>query len=71
MASGVKIVFTMGTPNGDKTFSYSDAKSSATITQVKAFAQALVTNGSIFENVPSEVKAAKLITTTEEEYDLS
>lgn len=71
MANTVKIIYTCSTPDGDKNFSYTPAKSSASLAQVKAAGNALVTNGSIFENVPTAVTAAKLVTTTETAYDLS
>lgn len=66
-----KIVLTFGTSGGDKNFSYNYANSDTTTETVKALGTAIVTNGSIFEDVPSALKAAKVVTTTEEEYDLS
>ena len=71
MADTTKIVFTMSTADGEKNFSYLDANPSASESAVKAVGQALITNGSIFANPPLEVKSAKLVTVTEEEYDLS
>ena len=71
MATTTKIVLTMETSNGDKSFSYNYASSTATTASVKAVGTALVTNGDIFENVPTALKAAKLVTTNEAEFDLS
>lgn len=47
------------------------ASQSATTANVKALMSGIVTNGSIFANVPEDQKSAKLIVTTETEYDLS
>ena len=66
-----KLVLTMTTSDGEKNFSYNYANPSATTANVKAVGQALITHGSIFENVPTEFKAAKIVTTTETVYDLS
>lgn len=66
-----KIVITFATDNGDKNFTYNHASTEATSTQVKTFITAMITNGSIFQNVPLSAKAAKIVTTTENEYDLS
>lgn len=67
----VKLILTMETSNGDKNFTYNYVNDEPTVAQVKAACTALVTNGNIFENVPTAAKAAKLVTTTEELYDLS
>ncbi len=66
-----KLVLTFGTMGGDKNFSYNYASTDATPATVKALGTAIVTNGSVFEDTPVSLKAAKLVTTTEEEYDLS
>lgn len=71
MAVTNKIVMTMETAGGDKNFSYGNIDSSVTSSDVKTAGQALVTNGSIFQNVPLSLKAAKLVTTTTTDYDLS
>lgn len=70
MASTSRIVFTAVTTDGDKSFSYNYADEDATQADVRSLASALVTNGSLFENVPTEIKAAKIITTTTSEYNL-
>lgn len=69
--SSIKAILTMETDNGDKNFTYSDVLSSATVNAIKTLGTALVTNGSIFTNVPSALKAAQLVTTTVQDYELS
>ena len=71
MASTTKLVLTMTTTDGDKNFSYNYANPEMSTTVVKALATALITNGSFFVSVPTATKAAKIVTTTSEEYDLS
>ena len=72
MAAGTKLVCTFETGD-DKTtsmtFNYADP--GATLSEVKALMNAIVTNGVIFANVPVTAKSAKNVTTSEHEYDLS
>jgi len=51
------------------TFAY--AKPNAEASSVRALMQTIVNNGEIFENVPTVMKSAKTITTSENVYDLS
>ena len=69
MAS-VKLKLKMGTIDGEKTFSFPNAKMSPTKAQVKTLAQALITNGSIYKYVPLEARQAWIEVTTENYYDL-
>lgn len=71
MAATSKLVIDFAGTNGDVSFSYNYFNPSATITQVQALAAALTTNGSIFENPPVTVKSAKLVTTTEQDYEMN
>lgn len=66
MAAGTKlvIVFT-DADNANKTFSFNYAKPDVTANQVKALAEGIITNGSIYEHTPVSVKSAKLVTTSE------
>lgn len=66
-----RIVITATTADGDKNFSYNYADPETPLNTVKALCTSLVTNGSIFVNPPTAVTAAKLVTVTEGEYDLS
>lgn len=66
-----KLVMTMYTEEGEKNFSYNYADPEATTANVKALGQALVTNGAFFMNPPTDIKAAKIVTTTTSEYDIN
>ena len=69
MASKLVLKFTgMG---GEANFSYNYANPETTVATVKALMQGMITNGSIFAIPPVETISAKLVTTTEDEYDLS
>lgn len=72
MAEGTKLQLVFETnesKNMTMTFSY--AKPTATASDVRTLMQAIITNNGIFENVPTVMKSAKMITTTEQVYDLS
>ncbi len=72
MAEGTKLVLGFQNASGtNMTLSYSHAKASATAAQVKSLMNGIIANGSIFANVPATAKSAKIVTTTEAEYDLS
>ena len=72
MAEGTKLVLNFET-NEDKTMtiSFNYAKPSAESSAVKALMNAIITNNSIYENVPTVMKSAKTVTTSENIYDLS
>ena len=71
MAAGTKLVLGFETSNGSTTtLSFSYAKPTATLAQVKAAMNAITTNGEIFATVPVTSKSAKMVTTTETDYDL-
>ena len=60
MASGCKLVITfIDTTSMERDFTFNYAKSSATVENIKALAQGIITNGSIFEHVPVSAKIAK------------
>ena len=72
MAAGTKLVCTFETNNGGTTsFTFNYAKVNATLANVKTLLSAITTNGAIFSNAPVTAKSAKIVTTTETEYDLS
>ena len=71
MAEGTRLQLTFDTMSGSKTWSFNYAKPSASVDVIKAVGQAMVTNGSIFENVPISLRSAKTVTTSENVYDLS
>jgi hypothetical protein len=64
-------VIEFATATGETTsLSYNYIKPEASTAAVKALAGGIITNGSIFANVPVLTKSVKLVTTTETEYDL-
>ena len=72
MALGTKFIATFLDANGDDVvFVFDYADRSADETDVKNFMAGVITNGSIFQNVPVTAKSAKMVTTTETAYDLS
>ena len=71
MASISKLVMVFGAGSADVTYSYNYANPEMTAAKVKALMTGLITNGSIFTTPPLTAKNAKLVTTTEGNYDLS
>ena len=69
MASKLVLEF-VGTGSNVKC-SYNYADPDTTPATVKALMTGMIANGSIFAVQPLEAKSAKLVTTTEEDYDLS
>lgn len=71
MANVSKLVYEFATMDGETvTMSYNYAKADVTVSAVKTLANALVNNGDIFAKVPVAAKSAKIVTTSESEYDL-
>lgn len=72
MAEGTKLQLVFETNEGKTTtMTFAYAKPSATASDVRTLMQTIITNGDIFENVPTVMKSAKTITTSENVYDLS
>lgn len=69
MATRLQMVFT--TSEGDSQMSYNYVKPNISGATVQTVANAIITNGSIFAKVPTAIKSAKLVTTTETLVDLS
>ena len=66
MAAGTKLELTFLKADGSKTvFTYNYANPEASSNSVKALMNGMITNGSIFENVPAVIDSAKLVTTSE------
>ena len=57
--------------NNNVNLNYSYADPNVQASDVKTLANAIVTNGSIFKKVPVAKKSAKVVTTTENELDIS
>ena len=66
-----KIVIDFAGQYGDVRFSYGYADPETTVASVKALVNGLIANNTLFENPPITVKNAKIVTTTEDNYDLS
>lgn len=71
MAAGTKLQLTFETMSGTKTVSLNYAEPGATTADVKAVGAAFIANGALFKTAPLALKAAKTVTTSENEYDLS
>ena len=71
MASGVAIKMKFDTMSGSRTWTYNHADSSATVQQVKAAAQAMIDNGSVYQSVPIKLVSAVQVVTSESAYDIS
>lgn len=72
MATVTRLAMSFTKSNGDPvTMSYNYAKPTATNAQIKALMQGIITNGSIFKNVPAYIKSAEFITTDKTAIDLS
>ena len=67
-----KLVLTFANASSEEVkFTYSYADKDASRTSVRQLVNGLIANGSIFASVPTASKSAKMITTTETEFDLS
>ena len=65
------LVMKFGTTLGETvTFSYKYVKSNMETITVQDLADGIIANGSIFASVPVIARSAKLVTTTESEYEL-
>ncbi len=73
MAEGTKLVMSFKTASSDNpmTLSFKYGKPSATTAQIRTLATSIISNGEIFEYPPTEIKSAKMVTTSETVYDLS
>lgn len=70
MASGVALKLKFDTMSGSRTWTYNNANPSASAAQVKAAAQAMIDNGSVYQNVPVKLVSAIQVTTAESVYDI-
>lgn len=70
MASGNTLKMQFDTLSGTKTWSFKYAKAAATTANVKALGTAMISNGEIYTNPPLVLKSAKMVVTTETEYDI-
>ncbi len=71
MTNSMKLVLTCDCTDGkEHNFSWKYSKEIPREVDVKALASAMITNGSIFEYVPSVVKSAKVVVTSENNIDI-
>jgi len=73
MANSQKLVFSVGTTAGKKTWTVARAKPAGSIipTDVKSLAQGFLTNATMFNPQPVSFNSAKLVTTTETNINIS
>lgn len=69
MAVSLQLKF--GTLAGVKTYNFKNAKAELSNSNVVNLMQAMITNGSIYKNPPMTAESAKLVVTTESEFDVS
>lgn len=65
-----KLVLTFSTAEGKKNWTYNYANPQASTVNVKALMSGMIANGSIFAYPPLMSSAAKMVTTSESDYDL-
>ena len=71
MANSMKLVMTFKCNDGkEHDFSWKYADEAIRDADARTLGSAIITNGSIFENVPTEITGAKVIVTTENELDI-
>ncbi|MBQ7562241.1 MAG: DUF2922 family protein [Synergistaceae bacterium] len=71
MANNKKLVMTFKCEDGkEHNFSWNHADDTMRDADAKNLADTIITNGSIFENVPVEATGAKVVVTTESELDI-
>ena len=71
MASGAKLQLKFGTLSGVKTWSFSYADTEVTQSDVVTAMQAMIDNGSIYQYPPLTADSAKIVITTESDFDVS
>ena len=72
MADSMKLVMTFECTDGkEHNFNWKNSLEYPDDTNVKALANVMITNGSIFKYVPSKITSAKTVITTENGIDIS
>lgn len=69
MATSTKLVVVCGTTSGKRNFSWNYIRSNLNTATAKTVCEALITNSSLFTYAPLMYESAKLVTTTESEFD--
>lgn len=71
MAAGTKIVLEFASAVGSNTrFSYNYANAEVNAASVKNAMNTMISNNAIFRSKPAAIKSAKIVLTTETEFDL-
>lgn len=70
MAEGTSLKMKFDTMSGSKTWTFKNAKVSATAEQVKNLGAVMVAAGDFFSSQPVRLVDARIVTTTESAYDL-
>ncbi len=70
MASGTSLKLKFDTMSGSKTWTFANAKASTTTQAVKTLGATMIANASLFEFQPVTLREARLVTTTEDAFDL-
>lgn len=70
MANSTTLKLTFDTMSGSRSWSFKYANPSVMVTAIKNLGTAMITNGSILETPPVRLSAAKIVRTTETEYDI-
>ena len=72
MATTTKVQLNFTKENGNSmSLSFANARQDVSNANIKTLGQAIVTNGSIYENVPVALRSAQIITTETVDVDLS
>ena len=71
MATTQQLVLRFGTMNGEKTWTYNHMKSEPTVQEVNTLMNTMITNGSIYTNVPLTKVSAQLVVKETRDYELS
>lgn len=71
MASGIRLQIGYSGEGGNTTLNYEYADSNVSQETVLALCSGLITNGSIFSNVPLSIRSAKLVMVQEKSFDTS
>lgn len=70
MAEGVVLKMKFDTMSGSRTWSFKNAKSNASVSDIKALGNAMIQNAPFFTAQPVKLADARVVTTTENVYDL-
>lgn len=70
-SSGKKLQVKFGTPAGPKTWTINYIKNNVSQSDVRTFANAMISNGEIFQNTPLTAISAEIVQTSVTQIDIS